>query len=210
MDWVSLINKKVVTEDKGHPHCPEEKANLFHTFDFSSTEIETLNLLHALVLLIKPTSVLETGTFYGYGSIAIGSALKENGVGHLITLENTYDICKVAKKNIEDAGLIKYITLLYTNSLDYINATGSVFDLAFFDSAVNIRTTEFNNLYKKQAVTNLVAFHDTSELREKTLKKDKYSQAMYTRDLKKIADNYCTGNITFSLSRGLKVFQLNK
>lgn len=208
MNWVNLINKKVQIESKGHPHSKEEKANLFHTFDFSSTEIETLNFLHSLVLLLKPVLVLETGSFYGYGSIALGSALKENKRGRLITLEKDTEVFKIAKNNISKANLIDYVDVLNATSLDYIKSTTSRFDLVFFDSSINSRISEFTSLYNKKLLTNIVVFHDTSELRERTLKSGKYTQYEYTKDLDNIAQNYCKGSITFSLSRGLKLFQL--
>jgi hypothetical protein len=54
-----------------HPHTPEERADLFLTYDMGSTEIEVLNWLHAMVCLLKPQSILETGTCRGLGTIAL-------------------------------------------------------------------------------------------------------------------------------------------
>ena len=75
MSWKDLVNQKMLQESFTHPHCPEEKAELFFTFDVGSTEVESLELLHAIIRRTKPQMCLETGTFCGIGTIAIAHAL---------------------------------------------------------------------------------------------------------------------------------------
>jgi predicted O-methyltransferase YrrM len=69
-------------ESSLHPHVAEERSELFRAADGGSTEYEYLNLIHGLVLATKPTLVLETGTFRGYGTLALGSAIHRNGLAN--------------------------------------------------------------------------------------------------------------------------------
>ncbi len=210
MNWIELINKEIKLENVGHPHCKEERAHLFHTFDFSSTEIEYLNLLHSLILVLKPITVLETGTFYGSGSIAIGAALKENGVGKLITLENNKDFVIISKNNIKACHLEDYIDIITIDSLNFIENNTIKFDFVFFDSETKSRAVEFKALYKKNCLTNIVSFHDTSRLRMKTYPDQKGINDKYLKDLDYISKNYCNSSIEFKLSRGFRLMQLKK
>ena len=210
MNWVNLINESIYSEENKHNHSEEEEANLFKAFDGGSTEIEVLNLFHNLILVLKPNLILETGTLYGYGSIAIGSALKENSRGKLITLENNKETFDIAKNNINRCNLKEYIEILNIDSLKYIDSLkqNNKFDFVFFDSSTTIRIEEFNRLNNKKALNNLIAFHDTSKIREKTFESD--CQDKYVKDLDAIEQKYCKGSIEFYLSRGFRLMQLKR
>jgi predicted O-methyltransferase YrrM len=56
-------------------------------WDVMAVELETADFLYALVRLLKPRLVLESGTGRGYASAFIGTALADNGYGTLITYE---------------------------------------------------------------------------------------------------------------------------
>ena len=71
----------IMREAEAHPHSPEERSELFLAHNTGSTEIETLNWLHATVCLTKPATILETGSADGLGAIALASACRDNGFG---------------------------------------------------------------------------------------------------------------------------------
>jgi len=68
------------------PECPNPQ--LWHMADSQSTEFEVLDFLKILVTTVKPQLVVETGTFLGYGAIALAQGLKSNGFGKVITIEH--------------------------------------------------------------------------------------------------------------------------
>jgi len=216
MDWVELIQTvggTLVPEDTVHPHCPEEQAHLFHTFEGGGTEIETLWLLWALLRITKPQLILETGTLQGVGTFAMACALKENGRGKLLSLEMDKDKAMKTYNSLKKTGLTDFLEVINQNSLEFIEQLDTQkfqFDFAFFDSANNIRPTEFKMLYEKGGLTNLVAFHDTSRLREKTFVIKSEPQDVYVAELDKIEKMYCRGGLDFPLAKGLRVMQLNK
>ena len=67
------------------PECPNPRQ--WHMADSQSTELEVLDFLKALVTTVKPRLIVETGTFLGYGAIAMAQGLKSNGFGRVITIE---------------------------------------------------------------------------------------------------------------------------
>jgi tetratricopeptide (TPR) repeat protein/ADP-heptose:LPS heptosyltransferase len=211
--WLKVIDKKIQIESECHPHCPEEKAYLYHTFDNGGTEIETLVLLRSLIRLFRPDMILETGTWQSDGTIALGLALKENGSGKLISLEINPQLAEQAKRRINSLGLTAFIEIINQSSLDYIDSldkTTHKFDFAFFDSASNIRPIEFLKLYKKGLLTDLIAFHDTSRLRERSLIIPNEPQNEYVKNMDNIEHKYCRGGIEFPCSRGVRIMQLRR
>jgi hypothetical protein len=115
-------------------------------FDGFTAEVEVLDFLHALVRMTKPDRVIETGTWFGRSAIAIASALRDNGSGHLWTMEQSDEVAEVALSNIEQANLGEFITLRVAQSLE-IGAGQEPYDF-LFDSNVSFRATEFKELYE--------------------------------------------------------------
>jgi predicted O-methyltransferase YrrM len=211
IDWVGTIGKKIRLESICHPHCEEEKAYLYHTFDGGGTELEVLKFLRSVIILFKPSLILETGAWFADGTVALGTALKENGFGKLITLEIDAQMAEMARMKIHQCGLDGYAEIINRPSLEYIESLDSAqykFDFAFFDSRPAIRPVEFQRLYNKGALTDLVAFHDTSRLREQTYIEQGESQDEYVRTLDEIESKYCRGGIEFPFSKGLRIMQL--
>ena len=62
------------------------EAAKFTAFNSGGIECETGEFLYALIRLLKPTRVLETGTHYGVGASYMGMALKEKEWVFLIRL----------------------------------------------------------------------------------------------------------------------------
>jgi hypothetical protein len=210
-EWIDLIGKRIYLESQCHPHCAEEKSYLYHTFDSGGTEIESLRVIRSLIKLFKPSLVLETGTWQADGTVALGAALKENGFGKLISLEINSQLAENAVRRIKELGLSDYVIVVNQSSLDYIDNLDNSkykFDFAFFDSASPIRPIEFEKLYKKGMLTDLISFHDTSRLREQTLNIPGEPQDEYVKALDEIEQKYCRGGIEFPFSRGLRVMQL--
>src|SRR5512135_1049960 len=79
-----------------HPHVAEERADLFDSLDGATTELEVLNWLHATIRLLKCENVLETGTYAGFGTVALASACRANGFGMVHTLEMNPKNCEFA------------------------------------------------------------------------------------------------------------------
>jgi predicted O-methyltransferase YrrM len=197
-------------ETAQHPHVDDERGDLFHCIDSSSTELEVLNLLNALVFLFKPNLALETGTHRGLGAIAIAAALKANGCGKLHTCEIDPSYLDACRDNLEcfDAGLADWIELHHADSLRFIaDYAGAPFDFAFFDSRMAIRHLEFQALRERGLLASgaVCVFHDTSRYRHHYWQDDNDSPEMRSA-VEELLDQY--GGLVSHYSRGLVVVQL--
>jgi glycosyltransferase involved in cell wall biosynthesis/protein-L-isoaspartate O-methyltransferase len=139
-----------------------KSAQLWSMFDGWTAEIEVLDFLYALVRMTKPNRVLETGTWLGRSGIAIGSALRDNGFGHLLTIERSEEVATTAARNIKEQELGEVITLHVGKSLE-IEVGHETYDFALFDSDIPLRATEFKKFYGKLEPGAIVVFHDTAE-----------------------------------------------
>jgi hypothetical protein len=136
-------------------------SQLWSMFDVYTAEIEVLDFLYALVRLTKPERVLETGTWPGRSAIAIASALRDNGIGHLVTIELDGQTAETASRNIDDRGLMSFVTLHVVNSL-VIDLSG-IYEFALFDSDLPIRREEFIRFYDRLEPGAVAVFHDTAD-----------------------------------------------
>lgn len=77
----------------------------YSSFNDAGIEIETGEFLYALVRLLKPNRVLETGTHWGIGAAYMGMALKDNNQGSMTTVEFLPEIHKRACQRMQDLGI---------------------------------------------------------------------------------------------------------
>jgi hypothetical protein len=212
--WLKIsseLNMLDHLESDAHPHCPEEKADLYHCAPFGPTEFEVLNFLFATVLLYKPKNILDTGTQSGYSSLAMAAAINFNGLGHVTTIDRGEVI--EARTLAERNGLNNHITYVMSDSVEFIEKyEGEPFDLAFFDTSIHIRHIEVMNLWNRNKLNKLVAFHDTSRLRYITMNEgtgDDFSPE-YIASLDEFASKFCLNGIENHNARGFRIMEIKK
>jgi predicted O-methyltransferase YrrM len=88
--------------------------------------------LHILARLARATRILEIGTLGGYSTIWLARALPPNGA--LTTLEFSPDHARVARANIDRAGLSHLVTILVGPALESLPRLDAPFDLIFIDA----------------------------------------------------------------------------
>jgi len=91
-------------------------------------------LLNLLAKTIGAKKIVEVGTLGGYGAIWMGKALPADG--ELITIEIDEGTVKVARENIENAGLSSKVKVIHGAAIDVLPTLGpnESFDLAFLDA----------------------------------------------------------------------------
>jgi predicted O-methyltransferase YrrM len=140
------------------PECPNP--GQWKMVDSQTTELEVLDFLKVLVTTIKPSLILETGTFLGYGTIKLAEGVKANGFGRVITIEYDPLIYAKARERIEAAGLSDWVECRNESSLD-TRVDGTI-DFYFSDSALAIREQEIRRLLPQVGKHGLIAIHDAS------------------------------------------------
>jgi predicted O-methyltransferase YrrM len=84
----------------------------------------------------KPKRILEIGTLYGYSAIIMANLLDDtaDSVGSVVTIERDKTVAKTARKNMEDAGLLRKVDIIVGDALEVIPRLRGKFDLLFIDA----------------------------------------------------------------------------
>jgi predicted O-methyltransferase YrrM len=88
--------------------------------------------LRFMVFMQKPSLVLELGTFTGWSSIAMASALPQRG--KVITCDVNPDTTAIARRYAEEAGVADRIQYLLGPALDTVDDLDGPFDFVFIDA----------------------------------------------------------------------------
>lgn len=89
-------------------------------------------LLELISKMIKPTCILEIGTYTGYSAICLAKGLTPDG--KLITIERNDELIEIPKKYIDKAGLTESIEIITGDAFDIIPTLNHTFDLVFLDA----------------------------------------------------------------------------
>ena len=196
MTEYELFNTKWQKESDIHLHSEEELANLFSAPDGTATEIEYLKVIYGLINATKPMTLLETGTWGGVGTHVMSfSSMSYGGKVHTIDINDMSQYC---------FGLSN-VTFYKENSIDFIKRIDLIFDFAFLDSELDIRTVELELLIKSEKIRkgSIVCIHDTSRLRKDESGSNKKFQSEFDKLRSKIS-----GIIELPLSRGMIICQI--
>jgi caffeoyl-CoA O-methyltransferase len=89
-------------------------------------------VLSMLSKLIRPTSILEIGTYTGYAALCLAEGLTENGT--LDTIDNNEELYDFQKKYFGESVWATQIHQHLGNALDIIPGLNRKFDLVFIDA----------------------------------------------------------------------------
>ena len=98
-------------------------------------------LLQFISHMIRPTRILEIGTFTGYSAICLARGLREGGC--LITLEANDEYEKIIREFFGKAGITDRTELIIGNALEILPELEGPFDLVFIDADKK----EYNGYY---------------------------------------------------------------
>jgi caffeoyl-CoA O-methyltransferase len=89
-------------------------------------------LLEMISHMMKPSRILEIGTFTGYSGICLARGLAEGGILHTIDINDETSL--MAQKYFGAAGLSDRIVLHTGDAVDIVPALDEAFDLVFIDA----------------------------------------------------------------------------
>lgn len=92
---------------------------------------ETAAFLSVITKTVSPVNILEIGCAIGYSAIVMSEGLALGG--QLTTLEYDASAVKIARENIEKAGLSDTVTVVETDAKTYIKELNGVYDIIFLD-----------------------------------------------------------------------------
>jgi caffeoyl-CoA O-methyltransferase len=92
--------------------------------------------------MIRPTGILEIGTYTGYSALCLAEGLQENGRLHTIDINEELE--SMVRSYIKEAGLENKISYYIGNALDIIKSLDLQFDIVFIDADKE----NYSNYYK--------------------------------------------------------------
>ena len=130
----------------------------FTAFNDAGLECETGEFMYAMLRLMKPERVLETGTHWGVGASYMGMALKENGKGLLDTIEFLPENHNKAVERITKLGLNDFVACHF-GDVGKFNAEGK-YDFILLDTEPQTRFAELIKFYPHLKHGGFVFIHD--------------------------------------------------
>lgn len=127
-------------------------------FDDGSAEISVLEFLYALVRMMKPENVLETGSYLGLSGSYLGLGLRDNGLGHLDSIEWDDERMNKAKSKWTKLELNELITPHRMSSLEF--KTKTQYDLVLYDTEPQTRFLEYDRFKDNVKPGGIIVFHD--------------------------------------------------
>jgi predicted O-methyltransferase YrrM len=140
------------------PECPHP--DRWRMYDSMTAEAEVLEFLRTLITTVKPSLVVETGSFLGVSTLWIAEGLRANGFGKIISCEFDPVVFAKTKEKIAASGLSEWIELRNESSLE-MKIDGTI-DLFFSDSDMPIREAEVKRFLPQIRPTGLILMHDAS------------------------------------------------
>jgi predicted O-methyltransferase YrrM len=140
------------------PECPHPER--WHMYDSMTAEAEVLEFLRSLITTLKPTLVVETGSFLAVSTLWIAEGLRANGFGKIISCEADPVVFAEAQKKVAASHLAPYIELRNESSLE-MRIDGQI-DLFFSDSDMPVREAEVRRFLPQIRPTGLILLHDAS------------------------------------------------
>ena len=80
----------------------------------------------------SPSTILEIGTYTGYGTLCLSEGLKEDG--KIFTIDRNEELLKIQNKYFEKSGKRNKIIQLTGNAKEILNDLNETFDLVFIDA----------------------------------------------------------------------------
>lgn len=131
----------------------------YTSFNDAGVETETGEFLYAMIRVLKPKRVLETGTHIGVGAAYMGAALRDNKEGKLTTIEFIPELYNRAQKRLlMDLDLNDYVDMVFGDVKNY--RSSDLFQLILLDTEPQTRFAELIKFYDYLEEGGYIFIHD--------------------------------------------------
>jgi len=137
----------------------EENRRAWQDLNIPTVDGQTL---HALIVERGFTRGYEIGTSTGHSTVGIAWAMSKTG-GKLITVELDERRHRIARENIEAAGLSDYVEFIHGNAHEITPAQTGKFDFVFSDADKNWYVQYFKDMYPQLTDNACFTSHNIRE-----------------------------------------------
>jgi caffeoyl-CoA O-methyltransferase len=117
------------------------------------------SLLTLLSKLVRPSRILEIGTYTGYSALCLAEGLSANGILHTIEINDELEL--LAASFFEESGLRDHIVQHIGDADDIIPQLNEKFDLVFIDADKRKYLSHYNLVFPKVAIGGVIIADNT-------------------------------------------------
>jgi predicted O-methyltransferase YrrM len=159
-------HKKILSHKE--KYGPVSRDSMLSHSDFQDMQdptgiaIEEGEFLYGLVRMVKPVSILETGTNIGVSAQYMALALRDNGFGHLTTIEKDGTVASRAKDKLAAMGLSSFATVVTTTTTEFFAGMHPdlTYDFLWLDTELKERYNELLTLFPRVTPGGIICIHD--------------------------------------------------
>jgi predicted O-methyltransferase YrrM len=132
----------------------------FESFNDAGVECEVGEFLYAMVRVLKPYHILETGTHWGMSTMYMASACRDNGHGIVETLEFATENYLKADDHFRRSNLKPYIINHPADVTKWTPKSDRRYQMALLDTEPQLRFNEFVRFFDYFTPGSFVFIHD--------------------------------------------------
>ena len=135
--------------------------------------------LSMLSKMKSPSTILEIGTYTGYGTLCLLEGLKEDG--KIFTIDRNEELLKIQNKYFEESGKRDKIIQLTGNAKDILNDLNETYDLVFIDADKENYIEYFNQVSERLNKNGIIISDNvlwSGKVLDSSLEKDEETNAL--------------------------------
>src|SRR5210317_704233 len=135
--------------------------------------------LSMLSKMKSPSSILEIGTYTGYGTLCLSEGLKKGG--KIFTIDRNEELLKIQNKYFEESGKRDKIIQLTGNAKEILNDLNQTYDLVFIDADKENYIEYFNQVSERLNKNGIIISDNvlwSGKVLDSSLEKDEETNAL--------------------------------
>lgn len=135
--------------------------------------------LSMLSKMKSPSTILEIGTYTGYGTLCLSEGLKEGG--KIFTIDRNEELLKIQNKYFEESGKRDKIIQLTGNAKEILNDLNETYDIVFIDADKENYIEYFNQVSERLNKNGIIISDNvlwSGKVLDSSLEKDEETNAL--------------------------------
>jgi len=135
--------------------------------------------LSMLSKMKSPSTILEIGTYTGYGTLCLSEGLKEGG--KIFTIDRNEELLKIQNKYFEESGKRDKIIQLTGNAKEILKDLNETYDLVFIDADKESYIEYFNQVSERLNKNGIIISDNvlwSGKVLDSSLEKDEETNAL--------------------------------